>query len=124
MADDQIKPLNMFIVLAEFQKRLGKRSYTCELCGESNPIGGSLIKLPIQADDAPTMVGGIRFGGRILALMDLSCGNCGNTKLLNLVTLGLWPKGGEKPGETPAQAGERLADEALGDQGEEKGKDA
>ncbi|KAF0183053.1 MAG: hypothetical protein IV086_02050 [Hyphomonadaceae bacterium] len=79
----------------EVGKKLVEKGYTsltCEVCGQSNTwVLSRLVVSPVamQRADIVTKIGGFHFGGSTMPSSPLLCTNCGNTKLINLVVLGI-----------------------------------
>ena len=101
----QPQGINTEMVLAELKKRT-RVMPTCEFCGGTRWTGGGFLAIPKQQ--------GQLHQGQVLTLsgeyflyMELSCQICGNTKLINLVLLGLVPPANES-------IARKIIDDALG----------
>lgn len=70
-------------IIDVYRSRVGGEGFVCPLCKQNSWNLGFYV--PLSVSDSPKQV---QLGGRILPLAALSCNNCGNTHLINLLTLG------------------------------------
>ena len=61
------------------------RNLTCEICGGTQWTTSDFINLSVKPEISPSVI----IGGPALPLVGLTCNRCGNTKLLNLIVLGV-----------------------------------
>ncbi len=66
------------------RQRIG-HPLVCELCGGTNWSLGEVVNMSVQKELSPNMV----IGGEMMPVSPLVCSMCGNTKFLNLITLGV-----------------------------------
>lgn len=80
---------------AEIRKRVEARGQPliCELCGGTGWLLGDFVALPTQ----PVPTSNVVIGGPFLPLVSVTCGICGNTKLLNILRLGITPEPSQPP---------------------------
>jgi hypothetical protein len=87
------KPNRRQEILDEIAERLNQRGVrgNCPLCGQIQWIVGAYA--PLSASNSPAK---LTLGGPVYPLISVFCGNCGNTHLVNLLTLGFtdddWPR--------------------------------
>ena len=87
MADDNLQELNQALhkKLVEKLREGGKQLQRCELCLATTWQIGNYVTLSIQ----DPRVKGLQIGGKAMPLAAMVCTSCGNTKLLNLLVLGI-----------------------------------
>ena len=72
-------------ILARIKERTRGAKITCSVCGKQEwVISDALTPLSIQQEPGRFIV-----GGPYMPCVTLTCKNCGNTHLLNLVAIGL-----------------------------------
>lgn len=72
-------------IIAKIQEKTKGQIGICPICKNPNwTLNDGFIPLSLQEN-----IRGLVLGGPILPCVSITCTNCGNTMLLNLITLGL-----------------------------------
>ncbi|MFC1984992.1 hypothetical protein ACFLUW_01140 [Chloroflexota bacterium] len=72
------------LILAALEKKVPKPE-NCPICGNENwNVGDSMVALVVQGNAKK-----LNITGPIMPCIPVTCANCGNTHLLNLIGLGL-----------------------------------
>jgi len=81
-------------IAAAINKKVAGGTITCPVCQTKNwNMVQDLVRLTLQPNPATVALTGIS-----LPLVAITCSNCGNTQLLNVLVLGLGEMFGIKPG--------------------------
>ena len=81
--------------LSQKLSEVGKNMHRCELCLATSWSLGEYVRIPVQDPLSASTV----IGGTALIMAAMICQNCGNTKFINMLRLGVVSDIKGKPGE-------------------------
>ena len=108
--DEEVKQQTL-IKIKEILEKTG-RTLICEICGSTNWTVSGIVSMSLQ----PNIGVGMVIGGPTLSMAPLVCRMCGNTKLLNLIALGV-----VKQGQPLNDVADRIIQDALGGENQWRG---